>query len=112
MPSFASLIVLAALPAFTLGVTVKRAVAQTFVTPADSPFSASNNYVGQNNGSLAKTNVTAGKVFDRFIMIWLENTDYQSAASTPEFQALTKEGLVLDAYYAVTHVCGHPDKIV
>lgn len=34
----------------------------------------------------------------------MENTDFQVAASTPEFQALAKQGLVLDSYYAVTHV--------
>jgi hypothetical protein len=106
MFSYPSLVVLATLPGFVLGHSSKRAIAQSFVKPADSPFSASSNYVGQNNGTLPKTNVVSGKVFDRFIQIWLENTDYQSAASTPEFQAFAKEGLVLDSFYAVTHVSG------
>jgi hypothetical protein len=103
MLSYASLVVLAALPAFAQE-------AQVFVKPASSPFSASSNYVGQSNGTLPKTNVTSGKVFDRFIQIWLENTDYQSAASTPQFQALAKEGLLLDAYYSTTHVSHRPRK--
>ncbi|KAF7970170.1 hypothetical protein HWV62_35224 [Athelia sp. TMB] len=81
----------------------KRAAVQIFSPAAGSPTEQSSTYVGASNGSLPVTNVTAGKVFDRFIQIWLENTDYQVAASTPEFQALAKQGLTLDAYYAVTH---------
>lgn len=102
--NFAGLFVLAlGIPAHGI-VPVKRADAQVFLPPAFSPFSTSSNYVGQNNGTLPKTNVVSGKFFDRFIQIWLENTDYQLAASTPEFQALAKQGLVLDSYYALTHV--------
>lgn len=98
------------LPAIVLGgptgdQPVKRAkIAQQFVKPADSPLSASSNYIGQNNGTLTNNNITSGKVFDRFIQIWLENTDFQVAASTPEFQSLSKQGVVLDSYYALTHV--------
>jgi hypothetical protein len=111
MPSYASFVVLATLSAFTLGNPVKHAISQPFVKPAYSPFSASSNYVGQNNGTLPKTNVTAGKVFDRFIQIWMENTDFQMAASAPEFQALMQEGVLLDVYYAVTHVRRFPLKL-
>lgn len=82
----------------------KRAAVQIFTPASGSPTQQSSNYVGQSNGSLPVTNVIAGKVFDRFIQIWLENTDFAVAASTPEFRTLAKEGLVLDAYYAVTHV--------
>ena len=88
-----------------LPVVYGAGIAQNFIPPAYSPTSASSNYVGANNGSLPKTNVTAGKVFDRFIQIWIENTDFQVAASTPEYQALAKEGILLTSYYAVTHVC-------
>jgi hypothetical protein len=111
MPSYRSLAVLAALPAVVLGGPAKRAISQPFVNPAESPLSASSNYVGQNNGSLPKTNYTSGKVFDRYIQIWLENTDFQTVASTPEFQALAKEGLLLDSYYALTHV-SHYSQII
>lgn len=107
-----SLVVLALGDPISTGSPVKREEVQIFLPPAFSPFSASSNYVGQNNGSLAKTNVTSGRVFDRFIQIWLENTDYQVAASTPEFQALAKEGLVLDSYYALTHVRCSIHKII
>ena len=108
MHSLATLATLVALPAFVLAgpasTKAKRADAQIFLPPAYSPFSESDNYVGKNNGSLPKPTIIAGKYFDRFIQIWLENTDYQVAASTPQFQALAKEGLVLDSYYALTHV--------
>lgn len=42
-------------------------------------------------------------MYDRFITIWLENTDYDSAAASPTFQKLAKEGILLDQYHAVTH---------
>jgi hypothetical protein len=111
MPFYTSLIVLAALPAIALANPVERAITQGFTKPAFSPFSASTNYVGNNNGTLVNNKVTAGKVFDRFIQIWLENTDFQTAASTPEFQTILKDGLLLDAYYAVTHVSRRPHNV-
>ena len=101
MISLPVLTAVTSLPAVVYG----AGIAQNFVPAAYSPTSASSNYVGANNGSLPKTNVTAGKVFDRFIQIWIENTDFQVAASTPEYQALAKEGIELTSYYAVTHVC-------
>jgi hypothetical protein len=104
MPSIASLVVLAALPAFAAAELSKRATVQTFVKPADSPFSQSKNYVGQSNGSLPKTTPIPGKSFDRFIQIWMENTDFQVAATTPGFQKLAEEGLLLTEYVALTHV--------
>jgi hypothetical protein len=42
-------------------------------------------------------------VFDRFIQIWLENTDYASAASQAVFKTLAAEGITLTGYYGVTH---------
>jgi hypothetical protein len=83
----------------------KRDINATFVQPASSPYTQSSNYVGVNNGSLSKTTPVSGKVFDRFIQIWLENTDYATAANTSQFTALAAQGILLDAYYAVTHVC-------
>lgn len=104
MPSYASLVVLAALPGFALADLSNRAAAPTFVAPASSPFSQSSNYVGQSNGSFPKTDVVPGKVFDRFIQIWMENTDFSVANSTPAFAALTKQGILLNQSYSLTHV--------
>jgi hypothetical protein len=104
MPSYASLVVLAALPAFALADLSNRAVAPTFVAPAFSPFSESTNYVGQSNGSLPKTDIVTGKVFDRFIQIWMENTDFSVANSTSQFAAIAKQGILLEQSYSLTHV--------
>lgn len=58
----------AATPAFA-------AIAQSFAPPAASPESSSANYTGQTNGTIANTPLVKGKAFDRFIQIWIENTD-------------------------------------
>lgn len=50
-----------------------------------------------------KTSHVRGKVFDRFITIWLENTDYEKAAGDPNLAALASKGITLFNYFAVTH---------
>ncbi|KAG6849127.1 hypothetical protein H0H93_011074 [Arthromyces matolae] len=47
--------------------------------------------------------VVEGKVFNRIIHIWLENTDFSAAASDPNLAALAKKGLLLSEYFSVTH---------
>lgn len=50
------------------------AQASQFVPPALTPTSSSSNYTGGSNGTLAKSPVVPGKVFDRFIQVrrpWL-----------------------------------------
>jgi acid phosphatase len=44
-----------------------------------------------------------GKAFDRFAVIWLENTDYDLAAGDPSLVSLAKKGISLTNYFAVTH---------
>ncbi|KAJ5209204.1 Phosphoesterase [Penicillium cf. viridicatum] len=44
-----------------------------------------------------------GLAFDRFVNIWLENTDYETAASDENLSKLAKEGILLTNYFAVTH---------
>lgn len=86
------------------GVIEKRArIAQSFSPPSTSPLVQSSNYVGYNNASYPKHDIVAGKAFDRIIQIWLENTDFDAAISTPAMQALLPEGVLFDNYYAVTH---------
>lgn len=87
---------LAAAPAYA-------AVAQPFVAPAPNPSSTSKVYHGKNNGTIQNSPVVNGTSFDRFIQIWLENTDFATAASSPVFQNLSKNGLLLDAYHGNTH---------
>ena len=92
------------LAALTLLVPAARAAqAPVFAPAALTPLSTSGNYTGASNGTLANQTVVPGKAFDRFIQIWLENTDYNDAATSPAFAALTEQGILLSQYYAVTH---------
>ena len=49
------------------------------------------------------TSHVAGKAFDRFAVIWLENTDYDMAAGDSNLAALAKQGVLLTNYNGVTH---------
>ena len=49
------------------------------------------------------TSDVEGAVFDRFVIIWLENTDYSLAASDPNLSALAAQGLTLTQNFGVTH---------
>ncbi|KAH1275355.1 hypothetical protein KXX33_006545 [Aspergillus fumigatus] len=44
-----------------------------------------------------------GLAFDRFVNIWLENTDFDKAAADAHMSALAKKGLLLTNFWAVTH---------
>jgi len=47
--------------------------------------------------------IVSGKVFDRFVTIFLENTDFSASVADPNFAALVKQGILLTNYFAVTH---------
>jgi len=47
--------------------------------------------------------VVRGKVFDRFISIWLENTNFADAVADPNLAKLVKQGILLENYFATTH---------
>ncbi|THX77992.1 phosphoesterase-domain-containing protein [Aureobasidium pullulans] len=53
--------------------------------------------------TLSPTSNVKGKAFDRFVVIWLENTDYDKAASDPNLVWLAKKGITLSNYFGVTH---------
>ncbi|KAG5359582.1 putative acid phosphatase [Yarrowia sp. C11] len=55
------------------------------------------------SNSFKEKKTVKGKAFDRYHQIWLENTDYKKAFDQPGLNALTKEGIVLTNYFAVTH---------
>ncbi|KAI0246091.1 phosphoesterase family-domain-containing protein [Lactifluus subvellereus] len=95
LPSF--LLILAVLFKFA------QALAVPFVPPSQGPLFQSSNYVGPNNGSLPRSRIVHGKSFNRFIQIWLENTDFKTANSSATFRALAAQGIFLNKYYAVTH---------
>lgn len=50
-----------------------------------------------------KTSNVRGKVFDRFITIWLENTDYKKSEGDRNLIWLASKGITLSNYFAVTH---------
>ncbi|KAF8311549.1 hypothetical protein DL93DRAFT_2082983 [Clavulina sp. PMI_390] len=77
--------------------------AQAWVPPAPCPLCPSPHYVGPNNGTLVNSPLVPGKAFDRFIQVWLENTDFSVAASSPTFQKLAKQGVTMSSYLALTH---------
>ncbi|KAF8148873.1 acid phosphatase [Crassisporium funariophilum] len=47
--------------------------------------------------------IVPGKVFDRFVTIWMENTDFDDALADPNLSSLAKSGIELNNYWAVTH---------
>ncbi|KAK9430317.1 phosphoesterase family-domain-containing protein [Lipomyces doorenjongii] len=49
------------------------------------------------------TSTVSGKAFDRFVVIWLENTDYAAALGQADLAYLAESGLLLTNYFAVTH---------
>ncbi|WOO85657.1 putative acid phosphatase [Vanrija pseudolonga] len=89
---------LALLPALAGAVTVQK-----FVAPGPGPLQQSPTYAGYTNGSLPIQKVVPGKAYDRFITIWLENTDFATAVADPTFQKLASEGILLTNYNGVTH---------
>ena len=100
--------------------SVSASVASTFTAPAaayvmwsfffvvaltllHSPTDQSTFYVGASNGTINNTANVPGQVFDRFIQIWLENTDFKQASSNSVFQNLSAQGILCSSYYGVTH---------
>ncbi|KAK9376556.1 phosphoesterase family-domain-containing protein [Lipomyces chichibuensis] len=49
------------------------------------------------------TSTVSGKVFDRFVIVWLENTDYDAAYGQADLAYLAESGLLLTNYFAITH---------
>ncbi|GMM32378.1 hypothetical protein DAMA08_051230 [Martiniozyma asiatica (nom. inval.)] len=49
------------------------------------------------------TSDVKGKAFDRFVVIWLENTNFDQAAEEPHMAWLAEQGITLTNYWALTH---------
>ncbi|KAJ6502849.1 phosphoesterase family-domain-containing protein [Mycena vitilis] len=96
--------VLAALLLATFSVRLAAgATAQVFAPPSRGPLVQTANYTSFSNHTLNDKKVVKGKVFDRIIQVWLENTDFETASSTPIFESLAEQGILLTNYNAVTH---------
>ncbi|KAJ7135094.1 phosphoesterase family-domain-containing protein [Mycena filopes] len=79
------------------------ATAQTFAPASRGPLVQTANYTSFSNSTLNDKKVVKGKAFNRIIHVWLENTDFATAASTPIFESLAEQGLLLTNYNGVTH---------
>jgi len=79
------------------------ATAQVFAPPSRNPLVQTANYTSFSNTTLNDKKVVKGKVFDRIIQVWLENTDFATAASTPIFESLAEQGILLTDFNSVTH---------
>ncbi|KAF3927403.1 hypothetical protein ABW21_db0205767 [Orbilia brochopaga] len=44
-----------------------------------------------------------GKAFNRFVTIWLENTDFKKAEKDPNIDFFAQKGITLTNYFALTH---------
>lgn len=53
--------------------------------------------------TLSPTSNIKGKAFDRFVVVWLENTDYSKAVNDTNLAWLAKKGITLSNYFGVTH---------
>ncbi|KAF9880653.1 phosphoesterase [Colletotrichum karsti] len=49
------------------------------------------------------TSKVKGKAFDRFVVIWNENTDYEKARGDANLSWLASKGILLENNFAVTH---------
>jgi len=79
------------------------ATAQVFSPPSKGPLVQSANYTSFSNSTLKDKPTCKGKAFNRIIQVWLENTDFATTASTPIFESLAEQGILLTNYNAVTH---------
>lgn len=53
------------------------ATAQLFAPPSRNPLVQTANYTSFSNHTLNDKKVVKGKVFNRIIQVWLENTDFE-----------------------------------
>ena len=56
-----------------------------------------------NASTIQWTTDVKGKAFDRFVVIWLENTDFDQAAEQPDMAWVASQGITLTNYWALTH---------
>ncbi|KAJ7776306.1 phosphoesterase family-domain-containing protein [Mycena metata] len=79
------------------------ATAQVFAPASKGPLVQTANYTSFSNNTLNDKKVVKGKAFSRIIHVWLENTDFETASSTPIFESLSEQGILLTNYNSLTH---------
>ena len=116
MASLAGLLAVAALAAFPREVIAGAQVpfpgqpsggdSNSLEPNVNTATSASAVYAAQATAASSTKNTSpyvCGRAFDRYITIWLENTDYSKAAADPNLQWLASKGITLNNYFGVTH---------
>lgn len=78
-----------------------RCASRSFSTYNPNPTEVAKNAADANTTQF--TSDIRGRAIDRFIVIWLENTDYDKAAGNPDMKWLAQRGITLDNYWALTH---------
>ncbi|KAN0110208.1 acid phosphatase [Hyaloscypha variabilis] len=53
--------------------------------------------------TLSPTSNVKGAAFDRYVSIWFENTDFETAQADPNFQFFAKKGITLSSLVCATH---------
>ncbi|EWC48482.1 hypothetical protein DRE_07758 [Drechslerella stenobrocha 248] len=53
--------------------------------------------------TLSPVSYVPGKAFNRFVTIWLENTDFKKAERDPNFDFFARKGITLTNYFGLTH---------
>ncbi|ATY63410.1 Phosphoesterase family [Cordyceps militaris] len=60
-------------------------------------------FAGLSAAATVKTSNVKGKAFDRFVVIYFENENYEKAFGDANFKWLSKKGITLTNYFAATH---------
>ena len=92
--------------AFTMvfAFTVTALAIASGVAAQNTQTSASDVYAAQATAETSHpTSHVPGAAFQRFAIIWLENTDYDKAVGDPNLAYLAQKGITLSNYFAVTH---------
>ncbi|KAG2179840.1 hypothetical protein INT43_003626 [Umbelopsis isabellina] len=75
----------------------------TSSTDSSSDSSSATSTSTSSAASSSSTGSSSSPVFKRFMQIWLENTDYETATTLPVYQQIAEQGILLNNTYAVTH---------
>lgn len=59
--------------------------------------------ISRKSSSTANSSSVLGHLFDRFVIIWLENTNSNTAAADSDLKWLAERGITLTNYWALTH---------
>ncbi|ORY00906.1 phosphoesterase family-domain-containing protein [Clohesyomyces aquaticus] len=92
---------------FTIAFSASTVFASTWPSPPEqTTIKLSPSEISASRASaptLSPTSNVEGKAFDRIIQIWLENTDYDTAARNSDMKWLATQGILLTNFWALTH---------